>query len=151
MKMVLEARQMTALQLRHGPVATLRPRDTPCLQTELDIRDNVPPGQKQIFLQHEAHMRIGAADRFVTDQNLTARRLVEAGGHAQDRALAATGGAYHGNEFALVHPETDIVNGNKVLPRSGGELLGDRAKLKRHSREPRMPRPVPCSSPRALR
>ena len=93
------------------------------LQAEGDVLFDRHMREQRIGLEHHVDgPAIGrrAGKVLAVEDDFARRRLLEARQHAQQRGLAAAGGAEQREEFAVVDIEREVVDGDEIA-----ELLGD--------------------------
>jgi hypothetical protein len=80
------------------------------LQPERDVLGHVEMREERVALEHRVDVALvgrDARDIAAVEHDPPARRLLEAGDHAQGRRLAAAGRAEQGEELARGHVEVD--------------------------------------------
>ncbi len=100
--------------------------DLPHLERQTDIRLDTPPGQQRRILEGDPESMLCPqhAWRLAMDQDASLRRSLEVGQNAEDRGLAATGGAEQRDELAASGRQIDVGERLHVAP-SQLERLGD--------------------------
>ena len=90
-------RDLPAPGLRHASLA----------QSEGDVVGDGEPGKERVGLEHHAAIGARAGDGLAVEQHAARGGAVEAGNDAQQRRLAAAGGAEDGDEIVVGDAERD--------------------------------------------
>ena len=85
------------------------------LQRDLDILLHRQPGKQRKRLKHNRGVGIHALHWLATIQLLSLRRRLQPGDNAQERTLATPRRPEERDEFAFVHTQVDVLQGNETV------------------------------------
>ena len=96
--------------------------DAAHFQREHDVLLDRQPREQGVFLKHHSALRARFRDRFAVQQDFSGSRGFKPGQNPDQRRFAAAGGTDDRKKFAVMQPETDILQDRPGAVR-GGELL----------------------------
>src|SRR5580704_2699607 len=129
----LETAEPEALEQRAGALTSGGPADARELQPDRHVVDRPPPRQQPVVLRHEGARAEPVLVRAAVDQDLAGGRGLESGEDLEQRALAATARADHGDELAGLGAQIDAVECEERLDTFAGEGLGEAANLQQRT------------------
>ncbi len=91
------------------------------LKAENHVLQHRAPRHQAGILEHHAAVDAGAGHRFAVDRNMPRRRFEQTIAQIDEGGFAATAGSDDGNEFAFVHFEVDLVQGQE--PAASSRLI----------------------------
>lgn len=96
-----------------------------------DVREYREPREERVVLEHDRTIRARTGDRVPVDLDVTARRLLEAGQHVEQRALAAPARPDEAHDLGLTHRQRDSGDGRELVEALGDPLQDQRVALHR--------------------
>ncbi len=108
-----EALQLDQRQHLGDPLAALAPADVLLAQAEADVSLHGKMGKQSVALEHHVDrpmVRRNIADVLAVEQDAAFARRLEAGEQAQQRGLAAAGGAEQRKKFAVPDVEAERID-----------------------------------------
>src|SRR3954447_12715940 len=99
---ILETLEPDELQQLHCSLAFRRPDLARDLAADDRVGEHRAPGQQAVVLEHEAAIAARATHRAPVEQYLARACRLEAGDDAQERGLAAAGGANNRNKLTAL-------------------------------------------------